>query len=139
MAARPKTFKYGTSPVPEVLSIKVKGTTTCYQGTIAVIDAGYVKPGAAATGLVAVGRFRATVDNSAGSDGDKRADVEQGCFNFDNATSTDACAQTEVGTDVYVLDSVTVTKTSSGHSKAGKLIDILANGQCVVQMGLGVV
>lgn len=138
MAARMKTFKYGPNPVPEVLSIKVKGSTTCYQGTIAVINAGYVAPGSAATGLVAVGRFRSTIVNG-GSDGDVRTDVEQGCFNWDNATSTDACTQVEVGTDVYILDSVTVTKTSTGHSKAGKLLDILANGQCVVQMGLGVV
>ena len=139
MAARPKTFKYGTTPVPEILSIKVKGSTTCYQGNIAVINAGYAAEGSAATGLVAVGRIRKTVDNSTGSDGDKRVDVEQGCFNWDNATSTDACTQAEVGTAVYILDAKTVTKTSTGHSKAGMLLDILDNGQCVVQMGLGVV
>ena len=138
MAARPKTFKYGTGPVPDLLSIKVKGSTTVEKGKIAVINAGYLAPGSAATGLIAVGRVRETVVNG-GSDGDVRAEVEQGCFNWDNAGSTDACTQAEVGTDVYILDAVTVTKTSTGHSKAGKLIDILANGQCVVQMGLGVV
>lgn len=138
MAARMKTFKHGTGPTPEILSIKVKGSTTVEKGKIAVIDTGYLAPGAAATGLVAVGRVRETVVN-AGADGAVRAEVEQGCFNWDNATSTDACTQAEVGTAVYILDAVTVTKTSTGHSKAGVLLDILPTGQCLVQMGLGVV
>jgi hypothetical protein len=138
MATRPKTFKYGTGPVPDLLSIKVKGSTTVEKGKIAVINAGYLDEGATATGLIAVGRIRETVVNS-GADGAVRAEVEQGLFNWDNATAGDACAQTEVGTDVYILDDQTVTKTSTGRSKAGKLIDILDNGQCVVQMGLGVV
>jgi hypothetical protein len=109
-----------------------------WQGALVVINAGFAAPGTAATGLIAVGRADETVDNTSGSDGAVRVKVRPGTFTWDNATSTDACAAADRGKTVYVLDDHTVTITSTGHSAAGKLVDIDADGQCLVLMGLSV-
>ena len=40
----------------EVFDFDVKANTTIHQGSLVVLDAGYAAPGAAAAGLIAVGR-----------------------------------------------------------------------------------
>lgn len=131
------TFQQGTKANPDVISYRVAATTTIYQGALVVLNAGFAVGGTTATGLIAVGRADEKVVNS-GSAGAKRVKVRQGVFPFNNATAGDACTTANVGSDVYVLDDNTVTITSTGRSKAGKLVDILDNGQCMVLMGLGV-
>lgn len=138
-AERAKTLQIGLGPVPTIVSYRVKGTTKIYKGSLVALNGGYAAPGATATGRIAVGRAEETVDNTSGSDGDKRVKVSQGCFAWDNATSTDACTAADIGSDVYMVDDHTITHTSTGASKAGKLVDILSTGQVVVLTGLGVV
>lgn len=136
-AARGTTQLNGSGPLPEEINYPVKGSTTCYAGGIAVIDAGYVKPGVAATGLVSVGVFQKTVVN-AGADGAVTVPVRAGVFVLENATAGDACAQTEAATDIYILDDQTVTKTDTGHSKVGKMVGMVST-KVAVLIGLGVV
>lgn len=137
-AARVTIQLSGLGPLPEEILYPVKGTTTIYAGGIVVIDTGYAKPGAAATGLIAIGVAQKTVDNSAGADGDLTVPVRAGIFVLENATSTDACAQTEAGTDIYILNDQTVTKTDTGHSKVGKMVKMVST-KVAVLIGLGVV
>ncbi|PKP93188.1 MAG: hypothetical protein CVT77_06555 [Alphaproteobacteria bacterium HGW-Alphaproteobacteria-16] len=100
-------------------------------GTIACLNAaGYAVGGSTATTLVADGVFFETVDNSGGAAGDKSARVEKGVFHFLNSASTDAITIAEVGDDCYIVDNQTVAKTdgTSTRSKAGKIVDVDAQG-----------
>lgn len=122
--------------VGEVFDFPVAANTTCYQGGLAVLSAGYAAPGSAATGLIAAGRFLETV--SAVSAGDSSVRVERGVFKFGNSASTDAIAQADVGKDCYVVDDQTVAKTngSNTRSRAGQVVAIDTDGVWV-QIGLG--
>ncbi len=122
-----------------VAGYPVKASTICYQGGIAVLNAGYAAPATTATGLVAIGRFEATADNSAGSAGALNALVKHGIFKFANSASTDLIAQADVGADCYLVDDQTVAKTSatSTRSRAGIITAVDSDGVWV-QLGLGV-
>lgn len=114
----------------DILSFPVAASVKPIQGGLAVLAAGYVKPGVAATGLIAVGRFEQTVDNGSGSAGAKTALVRPGIFKFDNSADADLIAQAEVGTTCYVVDDHTVAKTdgSGGRSAAGKVVAVETDG-----------
>ena len=43
--------------IGETFDFPIKAATTCHQGGIAVVDAGYAAPGRSATGLIAAGVF----------------------------------------------------------------------------------
>jgi len=124
------------APVARKLSCKM-AAAKIYAGSLVMIDAGYAKPAAKATGKIIVGRARTTVDNSGGNAGDLSIDVEEGMFLWDNGTSTDACTQADVGALVYILDDHTVTRLSTGSSIAGRLMGF-EGAQCVVRSFIGV-
>ena len=109
----------------------VAAAVACIAGGIAVLDAaGNVKPGVTATGLIATGRFEATVDNSAGAAGDVQAAVAPGVYRFANSAAGDLIAKAEIGDDCYIVDDQTVAKTdgTSTRSVAGKIVDVDADG-----------
>lgn len=111
----------------------------CLAGTIAVVNAaGYLAMGTAALNLKARGRFEETVDNSAGSAGDKRAEVLSGRFWWANATAGDLITIADVMNDCYILDNQTVAKTdgTGARSRAGKIIEVDATKGVLVSMGL---
>lgn len=108
-----------------VLSFPVKASVKIYKGSLVVLDAGYAKPGATATGLVAVGRAKATVDNSSGSNGDLTIEVEPGTYRWANG---DSIAQAQVGSIAYVVDDQTVSKAGTGKSIAGTIIEVDSYG-----------
>ena len=114
----------------DVLGNPVKASVKPIQGGIAVLNAGYAAPGTAATGLIAVGRFEETVDNSSGSNGDVSALVRRGTFKFGNSASADQIAQADVGADCYIVDDQTVAKTSATNTRsvAGKIIAVDSDG-----------
>lgn len=119
----------------------VKASTSCFQGGIAVLNAGYAAPGTTATGLIAIGRFEQDADNSAGAGGAIKARVKRGVFKFKNSASTDLIAQADAGADCYIVDDQTVAKTngSSSRSRAGKIVAIDTDTDGVwVQLGLGI-
>lgn len=120
----------------EVFDFPVKANTTCYQGGLAVLDAGYLAPGRTATGLVAVGRFEE--GGAAVSAGDVKLRVKRGTFKFANSAAGDAIAQADVGADCYIVDDQTVAKTNGTNtrSRAGQVIAVDADGVWV-QVGLG--
>lgn len=115
----------------------VKGSTTCWQGGIAVLNAGYAAPGTAATGLIAIGRFEESVANT-GADGAVKARVKAGVFQFGNSAAGDAIAQTDAGADCFIVDDQTVAKTngSNTRSRAGKIMAVDSGGVWVL-IGLG--
>lgn len=128
------TLKQARGPRAYPVATAVK----TYKGGIAVLAAGYVKPGVTATGLIAAGLFIETVDNSAGAAGDTRAHVEEGTFLLD-VSATDPVTQADVGADVYIVDDETIAKTSGTNTRsiAGKLVGV-ENGMAWVKIGLGV-
>lgn len=121
-----------------VLDFPVKASTHCYQGGLAVLNAGYAAPGTAATGLVAVGRFEADADNSAGAAGAIKARVMPGIFKFANSAAGDLIAQANVGADCYIVDDQTVALTNGTNtrSRAGIIVAVDSDGVWV-QIGLG--
>ena len=108
-------------------------------GTLAVISAGYAQMATSANGLIALGWFDETVDNSAGSAGDLSAPVNSGAAWFANSASTDAIAQTEVGKLCYLVDNQTVAKTSGttgARTLAGRVLAIDTTKGVLVSIGL---
>lgn len=108
-----------------------------YAGSIGVINSsGYLTKGSTATGLKCVGRISRQVDNSAGSAGDVRGEVENGVFQWGNSAAADAITLAEVGTVCYIVDDQTVAKTSGGgtRSPAG-IIEDVDSGGVWVRMG----
>lgn len=114
----------------DVIGYPVKASVKPIQGGIAVLSAGYAAPGTAATGLVAIGRFEETVDNSSGSNGDLSVRVKRGTFKFGNSSAGDLIAQADVGADCYIVDDQTVAKTSATNTRsvAGKIIAVDSDG-----------
>lgn len=125
--------------VGNVEDYPVKAATTCFQGGIAVLNAGYAAPGTTATDLIAIGRFEQDADNSAGAAGAIKARVKRGVFKFKNSASGDLIAQADVGADCYIVDDQTVAKTNgtSSRSRAGIIVAVDSDGVWV-QLGLGV-
>ena len=114
----------------DVLGYPVKASVKPIQGGIAGLSAGYAAPATTATGLIAIGRFEETVDNSAGSNGDISVQVKRGTFKFANSASGDLIAQADVGADCYLVDDQTVAKTSATNTRsvAGKIIAVDSDG-----------
>jgi hypothetical protein len=113
-----------------IIGYPVKAGVKPYLGGIAVLNAGYAAPGTTATGLIAVGRFEETVDNTSGSNGDVSVRVSRGTFKFANSASADQIAQADVGADCYIVDDQTVAKTNGTNTRsaAGKVIAVDADG-----------
>jgi hypothetical protein len=100
-------------------------STLVYAGTIAVLNAaGYLTKGITATTLKCVGVFTEPYDNSAGANAAILGEAKRGIFGpFANSSAGDLIANTDVGTDCYIVDDQTVAKTngSSTRSVAGKV------------------
>lgn len=124
-------------PIPASLELKLAAVKV-WQGSLVMVDAGYLKPGAAATGKFAAGMACATVDNSAGAAGDKSVEVKPGVFRWANSASGDLIAQADVGKQCYIVDDQTVALTngSSTRSVAGLIVGVDSIGVWVLT-GLG--
>lgn len=134
------TKRYGVEPLPAKYAGKVKAATKLFTGSLVVIDAGYLAPGRAATGLIALGRCEGNedIDNSAGAAGDKTAEVLSGVFKWANH-GADLVVQADVGKDCFIVDDQTVAKTdgTATRSRAGKVVSVESDGVYVL-MGLAV-
>ncbi len=117
-----------------VLGYPVKAAVKPFQGGIAVLSGGYAAPGTVATGLIAIGRFEESVDNSAGAAGAVSVQVKRGTFKFANSAAGDLIAQADVGADCYIADDQTVAKTSATNTRsiAGKIVAVDADGVWVM-------
>jgi hypothetical protein len=119
----------------EDISVPVAAATLCEAGNIGVINAGYAEPGSEALGLIIVGRFEETVDNTAGAAGAKVVNIRTGkSFQWKNSP-TDPIAQAQVGTTCYIEDAITVSKTDNGgaRSVAGIITGVDSGGVWVTR------
>ena len=109
------------------VALPLAASATAWQGGMACADtsAGTVKPGAASNAnLLRIGLFAESIDNSASTATTQilvKLDHEVVVQWFDNATGGNAVTSSNLFADVYILDDHTVTTSSSGNSKAGRV------------------
>lgn len=104
-----------------------KGSTTIYKGTIVMILAGYLAPGADTSGGLVVGVAEETVVN-AGADGATTVNVVCGAsFRFVGSSIVAA----DVGKTCYVADDITVADTDPGNTVVAGVIDELESTNVV--------
>ena len=135
-----KTPKMAETTMVNLLVFPVKGGARIFLGALVVLSGGFLAPGSAATGLIAVGIAEVTADNTGGKDGDKMLQIRQGTFRFFNGGGADAIAQADVGKDCFILDDQTVAKTDAAatRSRAGKIMRMDEDDRFVwVQLGIG--
>lgn len=104
----------------------------CFVGALLVLDSsGNLKPGTAATGLIAVGRCSEYAIESTGVAAASNVKYEAGEFWYKNS-ATDAVTKANIGDTVYIEDDETVCATGTGKSAAGIMTDIdSTEGVCV--------
>jgi hypothetical protein len=115
--------RLGDEPIPSLGEGPVGASVTIYKGALlAYNSAGYLVPATTAVGLRIAGVASEKVVN-AGANGAKRVKFERGVFPFENSSSGDAIAETDVGQDCFVVDDTTVAKTngSGTRSVAGRI------------------
>lgn len=116
-----------------------KGSTTVYQGGMAMIDSsGFAKPGATATGCVGVGVVRSNGGQdrwtNSGADGASNVDVDEGIFKFTNSSAGDQITKADVGKRCFIVDDQTVAKTdgTGTRSPAGTVEYVDTDGNVFV-------
>jgi hypothetical protein len=114
-----------------IIAIGLAAATKIEAGKLAVINAlGYGAEGSEALGLKAIGRWCATVDNSAGANGALTGEAEfDRSFQWKNS-ALDAVDQSCVGKEVFIEDDETVSKTDNAgaRSSGGICIGFDADG-----------
>ncbi len=106
------------APLSTIRSYPMKDDAVIYEGALVGLNAGYAVPMTLTTGLIAVGRANATVDNTDGGDGGHAIPVQIGVLRYDNHNSI---GQSSVGALAYAFDDQAVTSSSSGASIAGTI------------------
>jgi len=111
-----------------------------FQGGIACADTSTstVKKGASGNAnLLRLGEFAESMDNSAGGSSVNvlvSLDKEIVTRSYDNDTGGNAVTTSNLFTDVYILDDHTVTTSSSGNSKAGRVWAVDSTNGVAVEM-----
>jgi hypothetical protein len=104
-----------------ISDLPVAASTHIYKGTFIsqLTSGGYAVPYSTASSEHVAGVATHEQDNSSGSNGDKRIQVEtKRAFAFTNGTSSDAFADTDLrGAIVYGTDDHTVAKTSNSGAR----------------------
>lgn len=86
-----------------------------YANAIVAMNAsGYAVPASADSSLVVIGRAINSADNSGGSAGALTINIEQGAFDYANASGADAITAAMVGKIVFAQDDCTVSATNQG-------------------------
>ena len=132
-----KIIQYGTPDGHQPIAQPMKANASIYGGTIALTDStGYAKSAVTPASTdtcwgVYNGLKNGTPTVSspivAGTaNGDTIIGIDTGSFYLANGTAGDALAQADIGATVYVVDEVTVGKTSGSNTRpiAGKLMNI---------------
>lgn len=125
MADRKTDYKDG-----EIINLDVAGSTLIEAGKMAAKNAsGYTVEAADAANLVVMGRADERVDNSSGADGDETINVRRGkIFKYKNS-STNAVTIANIGGDIYVEDSETVSSSGGTNNiVAGKCLGVESDG-----------
>jgi hypothetical protein len=113
----------------KMLNFPAAAATILYAGTIVALNSsGQAVPAADTSGLRVVGVTPETVDNSAGSAGDLRVDVERGSFLIANS-GTDAVDANDAGKLCFIEDDNTVRESKGTHAvKAGRVEEVSSAG-----------
>lgn len=114
----------------DLLVAPVAANAVIHQGGLVAVNAsGYAVPGAVAATLKAAGRAEESVDNTGGGAGARSVKVKRGVFLFKNAAG-DPLTIADTLADCFIVDDETVAKTSdtNARSKAGKVLEVEANG-----------
>lgn len=110
-------------------SYPVKAGVACIQSGLAILAAGYARPGRAGQGgdtptkaadaatYQAVGVFLESVTGGV-ADGDEVVKVEAGVWNFANSAGADEITAADIGKVCFVVDDETVARTSSSQTRA---------------------
>lgn len=120
----------------DTLAIVLTNLEVAEKGKLACIDTstGLVSPGKTSTTLLPIGHFK---ENLTG-DGVKRVKIslfrEMRVSWWDNDADAPVLAA-DLGTEVYIKDSATVSKTSAGRSKAGRVWAVNATDGVLVEAG----
>ena len=118
----------------DLVDVPVKASAKIYAGSLVVADGGYAKPAVKAADLVALGRAEEFVDNSSGANGDLTIKIRRGVFKWaTTAAAAGKVTAAETGKDVYIADDQTVDKREAATSKAGKCLEIAADGEVWVE------
>lgn len=117
----------------EIYSRAVKAGVNIFQGAMVCLEDGFAVPARTATNLVADGIAREPVDNSNGADGEQRIDVQPLTTYIENSTGSDAITIADIGSDCFIVDDQTVSKTDGGgtRSVAGKITEVDDSGVLV--------
>jgi hypothetical protein len=123
------------------LRLPIKADVVAAMGDIAVLNAGYLDVGAAATSLKIVGTFAEAVNTTGAASGDEydgyvgpqvNLDMANRLFWFANSTAGDAIAQADCGKKAYINGARTVTDTSTSRSVAGTIVALSATASHVL-------
>ncbi|MFN7003758.1 MAG: hypothetical protein ACK4NW_10055 [Roseinatronobacter sp.] len=92
--------------------------------------AGFILPGATATGCVGVGRAEEPIDNTGGANGALVGKYRAGVFRYANSTAADEITIADIGEVCFIVDDQTVAATSGTdtRSPAGIVADVDALG-----------
>lgn len=114
------------------------------QGHIACLDTstGLITKGQASTTLIPIGVFVTSPFPSVTGDGTATVEVqlfsELSLYWFDNDSAPNNVQTANIGSEVYLKDDVTVTTSSAGNSKAGRVFAIDSALGVLIQAGAAV-
>lgn len=114
----------------DLLVLPVAAATVIHAGALVAANAsGLGVPGSVSTTLTAAGRAEESADNSGGAASAISVTVRRGVFLFKNH-GADPVVQADVLKDCFIVDDETVAKTNGTNtrSKAGKVVEVEANG-----------
>lgn len=116
-------------------SYPVLTNAVIHQGAIvALTSAGYARPAATATGLIAVGIARESVDATDIASGVLRVEVEEMIAECSNSAGGDEITIAELGKVCWLVDDQTVAKTSGGGTRSvAGYVRKIENGRIFVQ------
>ena len=102
----------------------VAGSSEIFGGSMVCANAsGYAASGADTSGFKFLGVAQEYVDNSDGSDGDKKVVVRRkGVFRF----AASGMAITDVGESVYIVDDQTVAKSTTNSVACGRIVEYIS-------------
>lgn len=119
--------------VGDVVAYGVAASTKVPKGVLTQLASGYLTSMTKAASCVFSGVSYEEADNSAvATNGAIEGRVyRRGIFEFTLASA----AVTDIGTEVYALDNVTVTKTSTGATKVGKIVNVVNTNKAWIDIG----
>lgn len=112
--------------------LKVKGTTKVFEGSAVSRASGLARP-LVKTDANFAGWCEVYVDNSGGSDGDKRVQVRRGT-QYRELAVVGATGVGDIGKSVYASDDETFTLTASANMFVGLVVDHVSGTKCVVKL-----